>query len=275
MSGGSGRALAGIDRGRWRSISFGFGRTPQHSLALLRGLNQLGAIGVPIIARLSRKSLLVESPVGTLGIAWPPAWRQPCWPCRGAAVVRVHDVAATRVPFSLRQAVINRDYEAWAEILWYGWVRGGVSIPLPRIRDASGLRCRKSPGRRRARPPGSEPGGGDRQDAFGLRSDRPAPNQRAAGSTSTCAVRSLLRRAYLTRALRLSAGIVIGAAQSLRGQRHQVFSAGDKLPDAVEQDIETHLEDRIVTAPSVSSARRVVSTMRPVVTSSSAEHLPQ
>lgn len=105
---------AGIDRGRLAvDPGFGFGKTPQHNLALLRGLNQLGAIGVPIIAGLSRKSLLgritgrdvrdrLAASVAAAMLAVD----------RGAAIVRVHDVAATRDALLVRQAVINRDYEA-------------------------------------------------------------------------------------------------------------------------------------------------------------------
>ncbi len=67
--------------------------------------------------------------------------------------------------------------------------------------------------------------------------------------------------AYLTRALRLSAGIVISASHNpFEDNGIKFFSAtGDKLPDAVEQDIETHLEDPIVCVPSaqLGKARRI------------------
>jgi phosphoglucosamine mutase len=67
--------------------------------------------------------------------------------------------------------------------------------------------------------------------------------------------------AYLTRALRLSAGIVISASHNpFEDNGIKFFSAaGDKLPDAVEQQIEARLEDPIVTAPSaeLGKARRI------------------
>jgi phosphoglucosamine mutase len=67
--------------------------------------------------------------------------------------------------------------------------------------------------------------------------------------------------AYLTRALRLSAGIVISASHNpFEDNGIKFFSAaGDKLPDAVEQEIEARLEDPIVTAASaqLGKARRI------------------
>jgi phosphoglucosamine mutase len=67
--------------------------------------------------------------------------------------------------------------------------------------------------------------------------------------------------AYLTRALRLSAGIVISASHNpFEDNGIKFFSAsGDKLPDAIEQQIEARLADPIVTAPSaqLGKARRL------------------
>jgi len=67
--------------------------------------------------------------------------------------------------------------------------------------------------------------------------------------------------AYLTRALRLSAGIVISASHNpFEDNGIKFFSAaGDKLPDATEQEIEARLADAIVTAPSaqLGKARRL------------------
>src|SRR4051794_38585370 len=66
---------------------------------------------------------------------------------------------------------------------------------------------------------------------------------------------------YLTRALRLQAGIVISASHNLfEDNGIKFFSAsGDKLPDAVEQEIEKRLDDPIQTAPSagLGKARRI------------------
>jgi phosphoglucosamine mutase len=67
--------------------------------------------------------------------------------------------------------------------------------------------------------------------------------------------------AYLTRALRLQAGIVISASHNpFEDNGIKFFSAsGDKLPDAVEQEIEQRMDDPIQTAPSagLGKARRI------------------
>jgi phosphoglucosamine mutase len=67
--------------------------------------------------------------------------------------------------------------------------------------------------------------------------------------------------AYLTRALRLQAGIVISASHNLfEDNGIKFFSAsGDKLPDTVEQEIEQRMDDPIQTASSagLGKARRI------------------
>ena len=74
----------------------GFGKTLEHNLELLRRLDELAAIGRPIVVGTSRKSFLgritgrdvterVPATVATTVIAYE----------RGARVFRVHDVAAT------------------------------------------------------------------------------------------------------------------------------------------------------------------------------------
>lgn len=89
-------AAAGIARNRLViDPGFGFGKTLAHNLLLLRHLDQLAALGVPVLAGLSRKSML-----GTLtgravdareyaGVA-----AHLIAVARGAKIVRVHDVAA-------------------------------------------------------------------------------------------------------------------------------------------------------------------------------------
>ena len=76
---------------------FGFGKTLQHNLALLRGLGELSALGYPVLAGLSRKSM-----IGAL-TGRPAAERlslihisEPRDAQRGATILRVHDVAETR-----------------------------------------------------------------------------------------------------------------------------------------------------------------------------------
>jgi dihydropteroate synthase len=89
---------AGIERGRLLvDPGFGFGKTLAHNLALLRGLPRLAALGLPVLAGLSRKSmigaLLGDVPVegrlhGSVAAAVLAVER-------GAAIVRVHDVGPT------------------------------------------------------------------------------------------------------------------------------------------------------------------------------------
>ncbi|MCW5621539.1 MAG: phosphoglucosamine mutase, partial [Burkholderiales bacterium] len=116
------------------------------------------------------------------------------------------------------------------------------------------------------RPPGSEPpavliGKDTRISGYMLESALQAGLSAAGVDIYLCGPMPTPAVAYLTRALRLSAGIVISASHNPFEDNGIKFfsSAGDKLPDAVEQDIETHLEDRIVTAPSaqLGKARRI------------------
>lgn len=87
---------------------FGFGKTLTHNLALLARLPELAVLGVPILVGLSRKSMLGqllnrgvdERLPGSLALALAAA-------DRGAAIIRVHDVAATKDVLSVHSAVIN------------------------------------------------------------------------------------------------------------------------------------------------------------------------
>ena len=85
---------------------FGFGKTLEHNLALLRQLARFTELGVPVLAGLSRKSMLgaltgrdvlsrVHASVAAAVIAAQ----------HGARLVRVHDVAATRDALAVWQAV--------------------------------------------------------------------------------------------------------------------------------------------------------------------------
>jgi dihydropteroate synthase len=75
---------------------FGFGKTLEHNVALLRGLPVLAALGYPVLAGLSRKGSLgvvtgrpaSERLAGSLAAALAAV-------ARGAALVRVHDVRET------------------------------------------------------------------------------------------------------------------------------------------------------------------------------------
>lgn len=76
---------------------FGFGKTQEHNLALLRELGRFVALGWPVLAGLSRKSMLgriTGREVGERVFASVAAALIAVQ--NGAAIVRVHDVAATR-----------------------------------------------------------------------------------------------------------------------------------------------------------------------------------
>jgi dihydropteroate synthase len=89
---------AGVPRERIAlDPGFGFGKTVEHNFTLLRELQRFTSLGCPVVAGLSRKSMLgavtgravgeraAASVVGAVLAA-----------DRGARVLRVHDVAATR-----------------------------------------------------------------------------------------------------------------------------------------------------------------------------------
>ena len=98
---------AGIARDRiLLDPGFGFGKTVAHNLALLRGLERLAAAGYPLLVGLSRKSVLgaVTGRVVSDRVASSVAAALAAV-ARGARVLRVHDVAATRDALDVWQAV--------------------------------------------------------------------------------------------------------------------------------------------------------------------------
>lgn len=90
---------------------FGFGKTLAHNLALLARLPELAALNAPILVGLSRKSLLGqllnrdvnERLAGSLALALAAAER-------GAAIIRVHDVAPTKDVLAVYSALKNTNY---------------------------------------------------------------------------------------------------------------------------------------------------------------------
>lgn len=86
---------------------FGFGKTVEHNVALLRDLERLVAAGYPVLAGLSRKSMigaLLEDPecdrvVGSVILA-SYAVR------KGARIVRVHDVRQTKQALRIESALM-------------------------------------------------------------------------------------------------------------------------------------------------------------------------
>jgi dihydropteroate synthase len=87
---------------------FGFGKTLAHNLTLLARLRELVALGQPVLVGLSRKSILGqmlnrkpdERLPGSLALALAAAER-------GAAIIRVHDVAATHDVLQVFKAIKN------------------------------------------------------------------------------------------------------------------------------------------------------------------------
>ncbi|HEX6834900.1 MAG TPA: dihydropteroate synthase [Rudaea sp.] len=101
--------MSGIDKNRIvADPGFGFGKTLEHNLALLRGFDQLAALGVPIMAGLSRKAMIGtltgrtidQRAVGSAAAALIAVQK-------GAAIVRVHDVAATRDALAVWEGVAS------------------------------------------------------------------------------------------------------------------------------------------------------------------------
>jgi len=87
---------------------FGFGKTPQHNLVLLRDLDRFRELGLPVLVGISRKSVLgtvtgraVDERLAA-GIASAVMAVE-----RGARIVRVHDVAETVDALKVWQAAMD------------------------------------------------------------------------------------------------------------------------------------------------------------------------
>ena len=102
--------MSGIDKKRIvADPGFGFGKTLEHNLALLRALDEFAALGVPLLVGLSRKGMIgtltgrdkhAERIVGSAAAALIAVQK-------GAAIVRVHDVAATRDALAVWEGVAS------------------------------------------------------------------------------------------------------------------------------------------------------------------------
>ena len=103
----------GIARGRLLlDPGFGFGKTLQHNLVLLRDLSAFQALGLPVLVGISRKSMLgsvtgraVDGRLAA-GVAAAVMAVE-----RGARIVRVHDVAETVDALKMWRAVTDADVE--------------------------------------------------------------------------------------------------------------------------------------------------------------------
>jgi dihydropteroate synthase len=103
-------AAAGIPRTRIViDPGFGFGKTYDHNIALLRAFPALTALGVPVLAGLSRKAMLgritgrpaPERVHASVAAALFAA-------AQGALILRVHDVTATRDALAVWHALAGR-----------------------------------------------------------------------------------------------------------------------------------------------------------------------
>ena len=102
VAGGIARERLVLDPG------FGFGKTLEHNLQLLRSLASLSIDGLPLLAGMSRKSMLAAitgRPVGERVAASIAAALLAAE--RGAAIVRVHDVRETRDALQVWQALVG------------------------------------------------------------------------------------------------------------------------------------------------------------------------
>jgi dihydropteroate synthase len=99
--------LAGIVKNRIVvDPGFGFGKTLEHNLALLKHLTRLTDLDVPLLVGMSRKSMLgalTGRPVDQREYAGIAAHLAAVY--RGASILRVHDVAAMKDALAVWQAI--------------------------------------------------------------------------------------------------------------------------------------------------------------------------
>jgi len=194
----------------------------------------------------------------------------------GAQIVRVHDVAATRDAIAVWRRCDRSKYEQ--ALLWNR--RHPCTVARIRSRPSSCCGSASPPDaccRSRRPAPGDgtdrkgharvrvHAGGGPGGRVFKRRVDVVL-----CGPLPTPAV------AYLTRAQRLSAGVVISASHNpYQDNGIKFFSgSGRKLDDVIEQQIEDLLEQPSAASSRPSWARRAGSTMRPAAHRVLQEYVP-
>ncbi len=100
-------AGAGVDRSAIAvDPGIGFGKTVEHNLALLQGLEQIGTCGAPVVVGLSRKSFLGKLTGREVDARLAASVAALAW-CvmKGANVMRVHDVSASRDAVTVLRAL--------------------------------------------------------------------------------------------------------------------------------------------------------------------------
>src|SRR6185437_13179086 len=120
--------MAGVDKRRVLvDPGFGFGKTLEHNLALLRALDRFRDLAAGVFVGLSRKSMIgrltgrtggAERAVGSAAAALVAVQR-------GAMIVRVHDVRQTRDALAVWEAVHEGDAPARAQPKPFGSQRFG------------------------------------------------------------------------------------------------------------------------------------------------------
>lgn len=102
---------AGIDDGRLvLDPGFGFGKTLEHNLDLLRNLAGFELDGLPVLAGLSRKSMLGAITGRPVEERMPASIAAAMLAAQnGAKILRVHDVAATRDALGVLAALQGKD----------------------------------------------------------------------------------------------------------------------------------------------------------------------
>lgn len=120
--------MAGIDKRRVLvDPGFGFGKTLEHNLALLRALGRFRDLAAGVFVGLSRKAMIgaltgrhggIDRAAGSAAAALVAVQR-------GATIVRVHDVAATRDALAVWHAVHEGDAAAKKPVQPFGSQRFG------------------------------------------------------------------------------------------------------------------------------------------------------
>ena len=103
---------AGIERGKIvLDPGFGFGKTVDHNLQLLRGLPQLAEAGLPLMVGFSRKSMIEKLIGRSVSQRLPASLALAVLAVeRGAGIIRTHDVAATVDAVAMAVALEQRGH---------------------------------------------------------------------------------------------------------------------------------------------------------------------
>lgn len=120
--------MAGIDKRRVLvDPGFGFGKTLEHNLALLRALDRFRDLAAGVFVGVSRKAMIGTLTGRARGAdrAMASAAAAMIAVQRGARIVRVHDIAATRDALAVWQAVHEGDVPAKSEPRPFGSQRFG------------------------------------------------------------------------------------------------------------------------------------------------------